>query len=100
MAAAELIVFDALSRAGGRLLTREHRGQFASTPKHMLHTAIAVGDSRNAGRLMADSFQFTDNVADVHGRDRAVFRAQLQAYVQHLLMASKPHDRAALRAAL
>lgn len=100
VAAAELIVFDALSRAGGRLLTREHRGQFAATPKHMLHTAIAVGDSQNADRLMADSFQFTDNVADAHGRDRAEFRAQLRAYTRYLLMASAPHEPAALRRVL
>lgn len=100
VAAAELIVFDALSRAGGRLLTREHRGQFSSTPKHELHTVIPVGDSRRAGTLMADSFQFTDRVADAYGRDRTLFRAQLQAYVQHRLMTGRAHDQAALKATL
>jgi hypothetical protein len=100
VAAAELIVFDALSRAGGRLLTREHRGQFSSTPKHELHTVIQAGDSRRTGELMRDSFQFTDNVADAYSRDRDLFRVQLQAYVQHRLLTGQAHDRAALRASL
>lgn len=97
VAAAELIVFDALSRAGGRLLTREFRGQFASTPKHELHTVIACAD---VPRAMADSFQFTDTVADAYGLDRSRFRTTLEAYVENRLRDRAAHYRPLLAAAL
>lgn len=97
VAAAELIVFDALSRAGGRLLTREFRGQFASTPKHELHTVIACAD---VPRAMADSFQFTDTVADAYGLDRSRFRTTLEAYVENRLRDKAAHYRPLLAAAL
>src|SRR6478609_2785332 len=96
VAAAELIVFDALSRAGGRLLTRAHRGQFGSTPKAELHTVIPV-DASGTDRLMADSFLWTDNVADAFGLERAPFRGRLQAYTRTLLREGTRHDRDALR---
>lgn len=99
VAAAELIVFDALSRAGGRLLTREHRGQFGSTPKAELHTVIPV-DASGTDRLMADSFLWTDNVADAFGLERAPFRGRLQAYTRTLLREGTRHDRDALRRTL
>lgn len=97
VAAAELIVFDALSRAGGRLLTREFRGQFASTPKHELHTVIACAD---VPRALADSFQFTDTVADAYGLDRSRFRTTLEAYVENRLRDKAAHYRPLLAAAL
>lgn len=99
VAAAELIVFDALSRAGGRLLTREHRGQFASTPRHELHTVIraAAGD---VNRLLADSFQFCDNVADAYGLDRERFRSRIREYAGALLAHGVPHGRTGLTAVL
>jgi hypothetical protein len=92
VAAAELIVFDALSRAGGRLLTREHRGQFANTPKHELHTVIQV-DSAQLGRLMEGSFEFADRVSGAFGRDPQKFRTTLLTYVGMLLCAKAPHNR-------
>ncbi|MEU1494302.1 hypothetical protein ABZ456_29120 [Streptomyces sp. NPDC005776] len=93
-AAAELLVFDALSRAGGRLLTRGNRGQFASTPKHELHTVIAAAD---VGPLLEGSFQFVDGVADAYGVDRANLTTVLRAYVTDRLTVGHPHDRKALR---
>lgn len=97
VAAAELIVFDALSRAGGRLLTREHRGQFASTPKHELHTVIACAD---VPRALADSFQFTDTVADAFGVDRDLFRVTVSDHVHVLVASQRPYSRASLAATL
>lgn len=93
-AAAELLVFDALSRAGGRLLTRGNRGQFASTPKHELHTVIPAADVQ---RLLADSFQFVNGVADAYGVDRANLTTVLRAYVADRLTVGHPHDRKVLR---
>ena len=94
-AAAELLVFDALSRAGGRLLTRENRGQFTSTPKHELHTVISAAGRVDA--LLIDSFQFADAVADTYGWGHDEFRLALSAYVAERLTAGLPHDRNHLR---
>lgn len=91
VAAAELVVFDALSRAGGRLLTPAYRGQFKAVPRHELHTVIP--DNLDADRLMEGSFQFTANVAQAWGRDPDLLRRQLQAYVRHRLTRAMAHDR-------
>lgn len=97
VAAAELIVYDALSRAGGRLLTNQNRGQFKSTPRHELHTVI---DASQATGLMEGSFEFTDNVADAWGLDRDHFRTYLQAYVRNRLVQGEPFMRDRLIACL
>jgi hypothetical protein len=94
VAAAELVVFDALSRAGGRLLTRQYRGQFASTPKHELHTVIPVTD---VARLLEGSFEFSDRVALAHDRDPVAMNAALTNYVTMLLTEGKAHDPLVLR---
>lgn len=96
-AAAELLVFDALSRAGGRLLTRENRGQFTSTPKHELHTVVAA-----AGRddLLDGSFQFIEPVADAFGVSPGLFRMLLTEYTRALLDEGALHERGRLRARL
>jgi hypothetical protein len=91
VAAAELVVFDALSRAGGRLLTPTYRGQFRSTPRHELHTVINTGPDLD--KLMEGSFQFAGNVADAFGREPDLFRRQLQAYVRSRLSLGTAHDR-------
>lgn len=98
-AAAELLVFDALSRAGGRLLTRENRGQFASVPKHELHTVIQMPPF-DADRLMEGSFQFVGPVAEAFGMESAHLRARLEEYVSTRLLRQAGHDRAVLRSYL
>lgn len=99
VAAAELVVFDALSRAGGRLLTRAYRGQFASTPKHELHTVIPI-DDRPLDSLMEGSFQFTDNVAHAFGADPVSLKYAITEYVTWALQYQQPHDRQKLRDSL
>lgn len=95
VAAAELIVFDALSRAGGRLLTREHRGQFSSTPKHELHTVIQA-PAGDVNRLMGDSFLWADRVAETFGVDGESFGNALRTHVSYCLWSGNAHDRGAL----
>jgi hypothetical protein len=95
-AAAELLVFDALSRAGGRLLTREHRGQFGHVPKHELHTVIAA-DPGQIERIKEGSFQFVEPVAEAFGRDPVKLRRTLSVYVNGLLHMGAAHDRERLR---
>lgn len=94
VAAAELLVFDALSRAGGRLLTRGNRGEFASTPKHELHTVIP---SDEVPRLLADSFQFVGGVAESFQLDSGTLERSLVDYSSMLIMARRAHQREWLR---
>lgn len=96
VAAAELIVFDALSRAGGRLLTREHRGQFSSTPKHELHTVISCTADDHT-RLLNDSFLWADRVAATFGADPEKLRDGLYAYTRRLIRDGLPHDLSRMR---
>lgn len=91
VAAAELVVFDALSRAGGRLLTREYRGRFGSVDKWALHTVIPH-DEADLPRLMEGSFQFTDNIARAWNRDPADLTERLRTYVTHCLRGKMAHS--------
>lgn len=91
VAAAELIVYDALSRAGGRLLTNQNRGQFKATPRHELHTVIASGSDSSA--LLEGSFEFTDRVAEAFGLDADELETELRHYVEGLLWRKQPHSR-------
>ena len=93
VAAAEVLVMQALDRVGGRLLTNQNRGQFKSTPRHELHTVI---DASKATGLMEGSFEFTDNVADAWGLDRDHFKLYLRNYVRNRLVQGEPFMRGRL----
>jgi len=93
-AAAELIVFDALSRAGGRMLTREYRGQLGHVPKHELHTVIK--GSPNA--VLEGSFQFVEAVAPAFNEDAASLTRKLHSYCSYLISEQVVHDRETMRA--
>lgn len=95
VAAAELVVFDALSRAGGRLLTRAYRGQFASTPKHELHTVIPRPP--DPVTLLEGSFQFVSNVAHAFEWSAVDLENSLRLYVEDRLTQGVTHDREVLR---
>ena len=97
VAAAEILVFDALSRAGARLLTREHRGQFASTPKHELYLTLPVTEP---GRLLEGSFAWTDSLAEVCRVEPQELHARLQRYAKYLLTTQERYDRTTLRLVL
>ena len=98
-AAATFVVFDALSRAGGRLLTREHRGQFGHVDKHALYLSIPY-DTTQVPKLMEGSFQSLDGLADGFGIDRARFSKALTTYVRYLLATKEEHNPDTLRATL
>lgn len=98
VAAAELLVFDALNRAGGRLLTRENRGQFKSTPKHELYLACSGYGPFDTDKLLEGSFQFVEPVAEAFSLDPAWLRERLYDYVDVRLIKRKAHDQAALKA--
>jgi len=95
VAAAELIVWDALSRAGGRMLTRQYRGQYNHIPKHDLHTVIP--QTVDVSQLLEGSFQFVDAVAPQLGVQPQTLESQLRGYCTALISQKKPHDREGLR---
>lgn len=94
VASAELVVYDALGRAGGRLLTRQYRGQFAGTPKQELHTVIPR--PADPVTLLEGSFQFVSNVAHAFGLSPVGLEGALREYVEERLTVGKPHNRALL----
>lgn len=94
VAAAELIVYDALKRAGGRLLTNQNRGQFKTTPRHELHTVIRTDD---IWPLLEGSFEFVDQVAVAFNRNPVQLHHLIKAYVEDRLRHGRPHDRQTLR---
>jgi hypothetical protein len=97
-AAAELLVFDALSRAGGRLLTRENRGQFSSTAKHELYLSIPF-DGHAEGvvdRLLEGSFTFASHLAQARGLDPEKLEFGIREHVTNLLTHKTAHSQVAL----
>ncbi|MCL7377472.1 hypothetical protein [Streptomyces sp. 35G-GA-8] len=97
VAAAELVVFDALSRAGGRLLKAPLRGQFGHVPKHELYLQIPFDTDRSERtRLTEGSFQFAGHVAEAFGLDSERFESRVREYVDNRLQWIEPHERADL----
>lgn len=92
VAAAELLVFQALDRAGGRLLTNQNRGQYRDVPRHELYQHIRPADPADLVQL-----KFTDAVAAAFGRRRDRIDAGLQVYVTRLLRTGEAFDRDELR---
>jgi hypothetical protein len=92
VAAAELIVYDALSRAGGRLLTNQNRGQFKSTPRHELHTVIEVERSQRDA-VLEGSFQFVDRVAEAFDVDADLLAQVLRDYCMTQVVHGEAHNR-------
>lgn len=85
------MVFDALSRAGGRMLTREHRGQHGSTPKHELYRIIP--ETADSAKLLEGSFQFASGVAPMFGFDADLLEENLRQYCTMLLGTRRSYDR-------
>lgn len=92
VAAAELVVFDALSRAGGRLLTRQYRGQFGHVAKHDLYRTIPF-ETAETDRLIDDSFQFSGHVASAFSLDPGAVTRVLTAYTRDLIGGRLEHKR-------
>jgi|SRR5690349_4788271 len=88
VAAAEVIVMQALDRAGGRLLTNQNRGQFRTVPRHELHTRIKPERAENEVDI-----RFADGVALAFGMQPERLRTALELYVTGLLTSGMLHDR-------
>jgi hypothetical protein len=91
LAAANVVVRRALEIAGGRLLSRTHRGQFPDVPKFEIHTRIKVSGAQASEAL---SGTFDHLVLDFAGLgvDTGKMRATLEDYCQDLLRSSSEHS--------
>lgn len=92
VAAAEVLVMQALDRAGGRLLTNQNRGAFKSVSREELYQHIRPEDPAALVQL-----KFGDGVAEAFGMRPAMLNAGLQMYVEHLLRTGESYNRDALR---
>jgi hypothetical protein len=88
VAAAEVLVMQALDRAGGRLLTNQNRGQFKEVPRHELYKHIRP---ENPQALV--DVRFAEGVAEAFGMRPARLNASLQVYVSKLLSTGSEHTR-------
>lgn len=96
LAAANVVVRRALEIAGGRLLTRQVRGQFPDVPKFEIHTRIRVTPDQ-AQEALAGAFDHL--VLDFAGLDvdTTQIHDTLHSYAAMLMITSTPHNPAWLR---
>lgn len=92
VASAEVLVRQALDRAGGRLLTNQNRGQFKDVPRHELYRHIRP--SSLAGMV---EVKFADGVAATFGRDPETLRRALEGYTAYALSTGREMSRDDLR---
>lgn len=99
LAAANVVVRRALEIAGGRLLSRQMRGQFPDVPKFDIHTKIRVSPDQAREAL---SGAFDHLVLDFAGLgvDTERMREMLFGYCFGALVSSRPHEQEKLRASL
>lgn len=92
VAAAEVLVMQALDRAGGRLLTNQNRGQFKGVARHELYQHIRPTDPN----ALVD-VRFASGVAEAFGMRPAMLDAGIQVYVSKLLRTGEAYSREELR---
>lgn len=98
--AANGLVVRALEIAGKRLLTPTHRGVFADTPAHLLHTKIRVANSGHADTLLAGAWDQADCYFAGTDVDLHRVRPLLHSYAKGLLTNSIEHNPTLLAAML
>lgn len=97
VAAANVVCRRTFEIAGGKLLTREHRGNFPDTPKHLLHTKIKVRPEQ-----IEDLVALSNLEADFEGQDLDLdqLRNSLYEYCAILLLNNTAHHISLLTAKL
>jgi hypothetical protein len=95
LAAANVVARRALEIAGGRLLTRQVRGQFPDVAKHEIHTRIKVSPTQ-AREALAGAFDYTVLDFGGLGVDTEQMRATLNFYCVDRLVTGRPHSVDAL----
>lgn len=98
--AANAMVIRALEVAGKRLLTPTHRGVFAGTPAHLLHTKIRVATAHHAETLLAGAWDHMESYFAGTGADTRTVAPLLHSYAKGLLTNSIEHNPTLLAAML
>lgn len=98
--AAEQAVLRALELAGGRMLDRRNRGQFADVPRHELHTRIQPTSREHAHKLLSGAFQHTSVMASHFGLGAYDLERLLENYTVELLVRGYAHDSGFLQLTL
>lgn len=91
LAAANVVCRRAMELAGGRMLTRAHRGQFKDTPKKLIHTMLRVDPAQAETYLDGAFSELADDFAGL-GVDLPQLQASLHGYCRRLLLTSQPHE--------
>ena len=97
-AAAEVLVFDALSRAGKRLITRHNQAEFSGQRTETLYRQVP--HERDPEWLLKDSFAFVDRVAENYNVSERWLAGKLERFTVLLLATRTDYDRAELQRAL
>lgn len=92
LAAANVAARRALEVAGGRLLSRQIRGQFPDVPKFEIHTRIKV-TSVQAREALAGAFDYLSLDFAGLGVDTEMMREALENYCFDRLVSGKLHDQ-------
>lgn len=92
------LVMRALEVAGKRLLTPTHRGVFADTPAHALHTKIRVGSGQHAETLLAGAWDHMEHYLVGTGANSRKVQPVLHSYAKGLLTKSIEHNPSLLAA--
>lgn len=90
------LVMTALSRAGGKLLTRELRGRYQNVPRYEMHKHVPVDPSR-LDWYLEGAWDLVPRYAQQLGVDPRRLRAELDRYVRDLLIAGQLHEHRYLR---
>jgi hypothetical protein len=90
--AAEQAVLRALELAGGRMLDRKTRGQFADIPRHELHTRVQPTDYTHARKLLSGAFSHTSVMAAHFGLGAHELERLLEEYTIQLLLRGYAHE--------
>lgn len=100
LVAANMVVIRALELAGRRLLTREHRGMWQSTPPHQLHTKIKVAGPATTARILEGAWVHLESAFFGLDVDLADMQGALERYCTVMLTRSVAHHPTFLAAFL
>ena len=93
MSAVDVIAFEAVKKAGKRLLTRDVRGRYTEVPAAEIHCHVKVRDVEHARMLMAGSFEDLDRAVSHFGVNVPSVQSAVASYCVSRLVTGRPYDR-------
>jgi hypothetical protein len=93
VAAVDVVAFEAMNKAGKRLLTRDVRGRYMDTPAHEIHCQVPARDVTHARNLLAGSFENLERAVGVFGVNVPIVQSAVASYCASRLVTGRPYDR-------